>query len=187
MFRESIRRGTPVGLRAKAIMERGDLVPDDVVVAMVEQRITQPDCARGFILDGFPRTVAQAEALKAILRRIGLAKPLVVCLQLDSALIVRRITGRRVCKVGGEIYNIYDSPPKTPGRCDRDGGELMQRDDDREEVIRERLLAYQEYTQPVLEFYRRGNLVVDVDGSGSPETVAQALVETLEQSEDRGC
>jgi adenylate kinase len=186
MFRENISRGTELGRQAKAILERGELVPDDTVVAMVERRVTEPDCAAGFILDGFPRTVAQAEALEGILGRVGTAEPVVIAFRVDSALIVRRITGRRVCKVGGEIYNIYDRPPKTPGRCDHDGGELVQRDDDREEVIRQRLAAYQEYTQPVIEYYRRRNQIVEVDGSGSPEVVTRALVKMIDRKEDCG-
>ncbi len=186
MFRENIERGTELGRRVKAIMDHGDLVPDDAVVAMVEHRVSEPDCARGFILDGFPRTVAQAEALDEILDRTGAGDPVVVHIFVDPALIVRRLTGRRVCKVGGEIYNIYDRPPKTPGRCDRDGGELVQRDDDREEVIRERLEAYEEHTQPVIEYYRRRNQVLEIDGSGAPEEVNRAVLAEMNRKEDRG-
>lgn len=186
MFRDNIGRGTELGLRAKGFMDRGELVPDDVVVAMVEQRISRPDCKHGFILDGFPRTVAQAEALDRLLDRAGIARPLVVHVVVDSSLILRRLTGRRVCKVGGEIYNIYDRPPKTPDRCDRDGGELIQRDDDREEVIKERLAAYREHTEPVIAYYGRRNLVEEIDGSVAPEAVTRALFELLDRKEERG-
>lgn len=186
MFRENIRRKTELGQRVKAIMDRGDLVPDDAVVAMVEQRISEPDCAKGFILDGFPRTVAQAEALGGILGRTDVDDLMVVHLSVDPALIIRRLTGRRVCKVGGEIYNIYDRPPKTPGRCDKDGGLLVQRDDDREDVIRERLAAYEEHTQPVIEYYRRRDQIVEVDGSGAPEEVTRAVLAGMDRKEDRG-
>jgi adenylate kinase len=186
MFRDNIGRGTELGLRAKEFMNRGELVPDEIVVAMVEQRITAPDCAKGFILDGFPRTVAQAEALDQMLVRAGLPEPLVIHVKLDPALILRRLTGRRMCKVGGEIYNIYDRPPNTPDRCDRDGGELVQREDDREEVIRERLAAYHEHTEPVIAYYKRRALVEDLDGSGAPEVVTHALFAVIDRKEERG-
>lgn len=186
MFRGNIARGTELGLRAKEFMNRGELVPDEIVVAMIEQRIAEPDCAKGFILDGFPRTVAQAEALDQMLSRAGFLEPLVIHVKLDPALILRRLTGRRMCKVGGEIYNIYDRPPKTPDRCDRDGGELVQRDDDREEVIRERLAAYHEYTEPVIAYYKRRDLVEDLDGSGAPEVVTHALFAVIDRKEERG-
>jgi len=186
MFRDNIGRGTELGLRAKEFMNRGELVPDEIVVAMVEQRITAPDCAKGFILDGFPRTVAQAETLDQMLARAGLPEPLVIHVKLDPALILRRLTGRRMCKVGGEIYNIYDRPPNTPDRCDRDGGELVQREDDREEVIRERLAAYHEYTEPVIAYYKRRDLVEDLDGSGAPEVVTHALFAVIDRKEERG-
>jgi adenylate kinase len=186
MFRDNFRRGTELGTRAKAFMDRGELVPDDIVLAMIEQRIAAPDCAPGFILDGFPRTVAQAEALDRMLERTGLPGPLVVYVKLDASLILRRLTGRRMCKVGGEIYNIYDRPPKTPNRCDHDGGELVQRDDDREEVIKERLAAYEEHTRPVIAYYRQRGLVRELEGSGAPEAVTRALFEVIDREEGRG-
>ncbi len=163
MFREHVGRGTPLGVRAKAIMERGELVPDDLVLSMVEERISRPDCANGFVLDGFPRTLPQAERLDEILRALQGAKPLVVHFVVDQISCCGGLTGRRTCAVGGEIYNIYDHPPKVPGRCDHDGGELMQRPDDREEVIAERLAAYERQTRPLVDYYRgRGVL----DGCG---------------------
>lgn len=186
MFRENIRRGTEVGQRAKAAMDRGDLVADEIVVGMVERRLTEPDCEPGFVLDGFPRTVAQAEALEGLLRRAGRAEPVAVEIQVEPSLLLRRLTGRRMCKVGGEIYNIYDRPPKTPGRCDRDGGELVQRDDDREEVIRERLAEYQQHTLPLVEYYRRRGQLAEVNGSGEAAAVTRALVDAIERKEDRG-
>lgn len=186
MLREYAMEGTDLGRRIKAAMDRGELIPDDVVVAMIEHRTGKPDCARGFILDGFPRTVAQAGALEALLMRRGLPQPIVIRLRVDQSLILHRLTGRRMCKVDGEIYNIYDHPPKTPGRCDRDGGELIQRDDDREEVIRERLAAYHRLTQPVIEYYRGRNLIREVDGVGTPETVTRGLVAVIERDENFG-
>src|SRR5579862_228352 len=138
MLRDHVARGTDLGRQAKQNMDRGELVPDDLVLKMVEERISQADCAAGFVLDGFPRTLPQAEKLDEIMRRKGCGRPVVVHFAVDQAQLLRRLTGRRTCKVGGEIYNIYDNPPKVEGRCDNDGGELFQRSDDREEVIRER-------------------------------------------------
>ncbi len=181
MFREHVSRGTPLGLRAKPIMERGELVPDDLVLSMVEDRISRPDTADGFILDGFPRTVPQAEKLDEILRRRFKTEPLVVHFVVDKNQLVRRLTGRRVCGIGGEIYNIYDHPPKVPGRCDRDGGELTQRPDDREEVIAERLAAYERQTRPLVDYYRQQGVLKDVDGMAAPEAVTKNVLGLLAQ------
>lgn len=181
MFREHVSRGTPLGLRAKPIMERGELVPDDLVLSMVEDRISRPDTANGFILDGFPRTVPQAEKLDGILRRRFKTEPLVVHFVVDKNQLMRRLTGRRVCGIGGEIYNIYDHPPKVPGRCDRDGGELTQRPDDREEVIAERLAAYERQTRPLVDYYRQQGVLKDVDGMAAPEAVTKNVLGLLAQ------
>ena len=181
MFREHVSRGTPLGLRAKPIMERGELVPDDLVLSMVEDRISRPDTADGFILDGFPRTVPQAEKLDEILRRRFKTEPLVVHFVVDKNQLMRRLTGRRMCGIGGEIYNIYDHPPKVPGRCDRDGGELTQRPDDREEVIAERLAAYERQTRPLVDYYRQQGVLKDVDGMAAPEAVTKNVLGLLAQ------
>jgi len=181
MFREHVSRGTPLGLRAKPIMERGELVPDDLVLSMVEDRVSRPDTTDGFILDGFPRTVPQAEKLDEILRRRFKTEPLVVHFVVDKNQLMRRLTGRRVCGIGGEIYNIYDHPPKVPGRCDRDGGELTQRPDDREEVIAERLAAYERQTRPLVDYYRRQGVLKDVDGMAAPEAVTKNVLGLLAQ------
>jgi adenylate kinase len=181
MFREHVSRGTPLGLRAKPIMERGELVPDDLVLSMVEDRISRPDTADGFILDGFPRTVPQAEKLDEIVRRRFKTEPLVVHFVVDKNQLMRRLTGRRVCGIGGEIYNIYDHPPKVPGRCDRDGGELTQRPDDREEVIAERLAAYERQTRPLVDYYRQQGVLKDVDGMAAPEAVTKNVLGLLAQ------
>jgi len=183
MLRDYATCGTDLGRRIGAVMNRGGMIPDDIVVAMMEHRISLPDCAGGFILDGFPRTVGQAEALDGLLARTGRPKPVVIDMRVDESRILRRLTGRRVCKVGGEIYNIYDHPPKSPNRCDRDGGELVQRDDDREEVIRKRLAAYHLLTQPVMEYYRGRNFLEEVDGLGSTESVTQALLTVIDREE----
>jgi len=180
MFREHVSRGTPLGLRAKAIMERGELVPDDLVLSMVEERISRPDCAQGFILDGFPRTLPQAQRLDEILERRKV-QPLVVHFVVDQNRLMRRLTGRRTCAIGGEIYNVYDHPPKVPGRCDRDGGELVQRPDDREEVIAERLAAYERQTRPLVDYYRGSGVLKDVDGMAPPEAVTKDVLGLLAQ------
>jgi adenylate kinase len=179
MFREHVGRGTPLGQRAKPIMERGELVPDDLVLSMVEDRVSRPDCADGFLLDGFPRTLPQAEKLAEILRRRFKTEPFVVHFVVDQNQLMRRLTGRRTCAIGGEIYNIYDHPPKVPGRCDRDGGELLQRPDDREEVIAERLAAYERQTRPLVDYYRGQGVLKDVDGMAAPAAVTKNVLELL--------
>ena len=179
MLREHVGRATELGRQAKPIMERGELVPDDIVLGMVEERISRPDCANGFVFDGFPRTLPQAQALDQILERRRFGRPLVVHLVVDYDDLLRRLTGRRTCSVGGEIYNIHDHPPKVPGRCDNDGGELIQRPDDRPEVIRERLNAYERQTKPLVEYYRRQSVLEDVNGSTSMEEVNRAVLAVL--------
>jgi adenylate kinase len=180
MLREHIAKGTLLGLQAKPIMDRGELVPDSLVLKMVAARIEKPDCSHGFVFDGFPRTVAQAKYLGELLRAHGFKQPFVIHMVIGYVLLIRRLSGRRICKVGGEIYNIYDRPPKVEGKCDNDGGELIQRPDDREEVIRQRLLAYEKLTSPLVNFYRRLGMLFEVDASKSVEEVesdiAQAVV-----------
>ena len=180
MFREHASRGTALGLRAKAIMERGELVPDDLVLSMVEERISRADCADGFILDGFPRTLPQAQRLDEILERRKV-QPLVVHFMVDNDRLMRRLTGRRTCAIGGEIYNIYDHPPKVPGRCDHDGGELVQRPDDREDVIAGRLTAYERQTRPLVDYYRGRGVLKDVDGMAPPAAVTKNVLGLLAQ------
>ncbi len=182
MFRDHVSRGTELGRRAQPIMESGGLVPDEIVLAMVEERIAQPDCARGFIFDGFPRTLGQAERLDEILARAGLGRPLVVHFVVPAELLLRRLAGRRTCKTGGEIYNIYEHPPKVPGRCDVDGGDLIERPDDREEVVRERLAAYERQTKPLVEYYRRQGVLRELDGSAPTARVAESLGKILERT-----
>ncbi len=179
MFREHVGNSTPLGLQANPLMERGELVPDEIVLGMVEARISRPDCKNGFVFDGFPRTLPQAERLDAVLREKGFGRPLVVHFVVEPKKLLQRLTGRRTCKVGGEIYNIYDRPPKVPGRCDADGGELFQRPDDREEVIERRLAAYEQQTAPLVEFYRRHGLLEDVDSSAAVEQVTQSVLAIL--------
>jgi adenylate kinase len=181
MFRDHVARGTELGKKAQPIMSRGELVPDEIVLGMVEERIARPDCANGFLFDGFPRTLPQAEKLGEILQRRGVGQPLVLHIAVDYELLFRRLTGRRSCKTCGEIYNIYDQPPKVEGKCDKDGGELLHRADDREDVIRERLGAYDRQTKPLIEFYRGQSSLADVDGGAAPAAVTASLLKVLAQ------
>ena len=168
MLREHVRRGNAVGTKVEAKMKAGILVKDEVVNRLVEQRLGEPDAARGFILDGYPRTRAQAETLCGILSQRG-APAVVIHLVVDYNEVIARLTGRRQCPVCGTLYNVKSKPPKVPGVCDLEGAALMVRDDDREEVIRERLDAYQKQTRPLIEFYREnGTRLYDVDASSEP-------------------
>jgi adenylate kinase len=176
MFRDHVHRDTELGRRARPIMERGELVPDEIVLGMIEERIARPDCRQGFVLDGFPRTLAQAEALDRLLGAHGFGRPLVLHLVADEARLLRRLAGRRTCKLCGAVYNIYDRPPKVPGLCDYDGGELVERPDDREEVVRQRLASYHRQTRPLVEYYRARGVLVDVDGTADIEAVSRQVL-----------
>ena len=182
MLRENIARGTPLGIQAEPIMKRGELVPDSLVLKMVAHRIEQADCTHGFVFDGFPRTVAQAQYLMILLRQNGYKPALVVHFVIDPALLLRRITGRRMCKVGGEIYNIYERPPKSDLKCDHDGGELEQRPDDREEIVGPRLQAYERQTEPLVAYYRRLGRLHQVDASQSVEEVKRQVLEIVRRA-----
>jgi len=185
MLRDAVSRGTELGRLAKPIMERGDLVPDEVVVKMIEERLDGSDCAAGVVFDGFPRTLPQAEQLGRVLEEKGFGKPVVVDLEVGPEVLMRRLTGRRTCSVCGEIYNVYDAPPRVPDVCDRDGGKLVQRADDRPEVVQERLAAYEHQTRPLTEYYRRLGVLLTVDASAGVEEVRRALDDTLERAEGR--
>jgi adenylate kinase len=179
MLRENIAQKTPLGLEAKPIMARGELVPDPLVLKMVKARIQNADCSFGFVFDGFPRTVAQAQYFGQLLQRCGYQEPVVVHFVIDPALVLRRITGRRLCKVGGEIYNIFERPTKVEGRCDNDGGELVQRPDDREEIVEPRLAAYAKQTAPLAAYYRRLGRLHDVDAAKSVPEVTKRVLEIV--------
>ena len=161
MFRAAVKEGTSLGLNAKTYMDRGALVPDDVVVGLVRQRIKEADCAKGLILDGFPRTIAQAEALVGILQEAGKPLRVVVDLQVDREVLIHRLSGRRMCRGCDKgNFNVYTLPPKKDGACDYCCGELYQREDDQEAVILNRLKVYSEQTQPLIDYYgKRGQLV----------------------------
>lgn len=184
ILRAAVREGTPLGLRAKGYMDRGELVPDELVVELVRERLQRPDCAGGFILDGFPRTVAQAEALEDALREQGRALQAVVYLRVDDQEVVRRISGRRSCERCGAVYHVLYDPPREDGRCDRCGGRLYQRDDDREETVRARLRVYEANTAPLVERYRAQGLLREVAGQGTPQEVLGRVLRALGVSRD---
>ena len=176
ILREAVKKGTALGLAAKAKMEAGQLVPDEVVCGIVEERVAEPDCRAGFILDGFPRTIPQAEFVDKMLEAKGRGRPLVINIQVEHDVLMKRLTGRRTCSVCGEIYNVYFNHPRKQGVCDKDGGKLLERADDNAETIRQRLVAYQNQTSPLIDYYRRKNLLHDVDGNREPEVIATELI-----------
>lgn len=178
MLREAVAAGTELGLVAQEVMARGDLVSDDLVIAMLEDRIARPDAARGFILDGFPRTIAQGEALAERLGDEALDGAVYIGVEDDE--IVRRISGRRTCP-NQHVYHVDDNPPEVPGICDIDGETLIQRDDDAEHVVRNRLLVYREQTEPLVEFYAsRGLRIHPVNGLGDLDEIEAAIAATLD-------
>lgn len=179
MLREAVKNRSTMGLKAKAYMDSGSLVPDDVVVSIVEERITGPDCSKGFLLDGFPRTIAQADALQSMLSRRGLKIDLVLSIEVDDEELIKRLTGRRTCMTCGEPYHVIFNPPKVDGRCDRCGGELYQRDDDKEETIRNRISTYHRQTAPLIAYYSEKGLLRSIDGSGSPKEIFERINKAL--------
>ncbi len=180
MFRDNIQRETELGRKAKPLMERGELVPDEIVLGMVADRINQPDCANGFVFDGFPRTLQQAGDLERICKAHHLRCTIVLHMVVNPELLMRRLTGRRICKVGGHIYNIYERPPRREGICDIDGGELIHRADDSEGVIGERLAAYNRQTQPLVEYYTKRGLLSPVDAMADADAVTGSIAGILD-------
>ncbi len=172
MFRQAVREETALGIEVRGYLERGQLVPDEVTVKVVRDRLSRPDCAKGFILDGFPRTVPQAVALDEVLAEMGTALDGVVAIRVGAEEIVRRLGGRRVCRECGMTYNVYTNPPRQDGRCNRCGGILYQREDDREDTIRERLAVYARQTVPLEDYYRAQGKLVEVDGEQPVDAVA---------------
>ncbi|MGA8223808.1 MAG: adenylate kinase [Candidatus Acidiferrales bacterium] len=183
MLRDAVSRGTELGRKAEPIMERGELVPDDIVMGMVEERLARPDTKAGFIFDGFPRTIPQAEQLDRILARRGFGKPIVVDFHVGPDTLIHRLSGRWTCSVGGETYNVYERPPKAPGICDKDGGKLIQRADDRPEAVRERLATYERQTKPLSEYYRKHGVLEVVDASAGVDEVSRALAAIFKRAE----
>jgi adenylate kinase len=179
ILRAAVREGTELGKAAKDYMDRGDLVPDEVIVGMIGERIDSSEAADGFILDGFPRTAPQAEALAAKLGELGRELTSVLLIDVSDEEVVRRLGGRRTCVENGHVFHVDFNPPKQEGVCDVDGSELVVRDDDKPEVIRHRLEQYHEKTAPLIEHYDSQSLLRQIDGAAAPDAVADEIQRTL--------
>jgi adenylate kinase len=179
ILREAVRAGTALGKQAEPIMAAGKLVPDDLVIGMVQERLKQNDCKLGFILDGFPRTIPQAEALDSALEKIGKKIQSVISLNVPEDRLVERISGRRSCPKDGTVYHVYQNPPQRAGFCDKCSTGLIQRDDDREDKVKERLDAYSRQTAPLKAFYSKRGVLREVDGIGTPEGIYTEIKKAL--------
>jgi adenylate kinase len=180
ILRKAVADGTPLGREAKAVMDSGGLVSDKIVLGLVEERLKQPDCANGFILDGFPRNTAQAEALDKLLAGVQIPLTVALAVDVEKGELLKRLTGRRTCKACQQMYNVHFTPPKKEGVCDKCGGGLFQRDDDKEETIRKRLEVYDTQTAPLIDYYRRKNIMKTVMGVGSIDDIFKKVVAALE-------
>ena len=180
ILRGAVQAGTPLGVQAKSFMDAGALVPDEVVIGIVRERLQESDCLQGFILDGFPRTVAQADALQSTLAGLGRELDKVVSLTVDAEALVTRLTGRRTCRNCGRGYHVTFDPPRTGTSCDVCGGELYQRDDDQESTIRRRLSVYDEQTAPLIAYYREAGLLAELDGMQPIPVVQEQILEALQ-------
>jgi len=179
ILRKAVADGTPLGKEAKVIMDQGGLVSDKIVLGLVEERIQQPDCKAGFILDGFPRNTAQADALDKMLVAMGAPLNFALNIDVDMNDLLKRLTGRRTCKKCQQMYNIFFSAPKKEGVCDKCGGELFQRDDDKEETIKKRLDVYQKQTSPLIDYYSKMNIMKTVMGVGSIDDIFKKVTAVL--------
>jgi adenylate kinase len=179
ILREAVEQRTPLGLAVQPIIDSGDLVPDQLVTALVEERIGKPDCVRGFVLDGFPRNLDQAAILDQMLQARNWGTVQAIYIHVDPGVLFKRLTGRRECPRCSLIYNIYLNPPREPGVCDKDGTPLIQRKDDSEEVIRNRFKEFESQTRPLIEQYRSRNLLYEVDGSGEQRSVTEQIFRLL--------
>ncbi len=180
ILRKEVKEGSELGKQAKKYMDSGALVPDDVIVGMMEKRIKADDCRNGFILDGFPRTTDQAEALDKMLEKNSLTLDKVILIDVPKNEIVERLTGRRVCSKCGAVYHIKNNPPKTEGVCDKCGGELIQRDDDTKEVVENRLKVYEESTMPLIYYYKKANKLAKINGLGNIEKIFENIKAVLQ-------
>ncbi|MGI6143732.1 MAG: adenylate kinase [bacterium] len=179
IFRQAVKEFTALGRKAQSYLERGELVPDEIVVEIVLERLQKPDCGKGFILDGFPRTVKQAQALEEFLHKEGNALTGVILLDVDPEVLVERLTGRRVCRRCGATYHFQYMPSRVEGRCDECGGELYQREDDREETVRHRLDVHESQTRPLRDYYEKRNLLYVFDAARPIEGVFVEIMEQL--------
>lgn len=181
IFRANIKEGTALGQEAKAYMDKGLLVPDELVVSIVKDRLLKDDCTEGFLLDGFPRTVGQAEALDSELDKMGIKLGRVININADPEILIERAVGRRICRECGATYHVKYNPPKVEGVCDKDGGELYQRDDDTEETVTTRINVYMEQTEPLIDYYKNQGLLLDVDGTKTIEEVFVDITSGLDK------
>ena len=179
LFRANLKNETELGKLAKTYMDAGELVPDEVTVAMVKDRLTGADCANGAVLDGFPRTISQAQAFDKMLTEMGERISVVPYIHVDRAVLLQRLAGRWTCSTCGFVYHTLFSPPQQPGVCDHDGGSLYQRDDDTEETQKRRIEVYFEQTAPLLDYYREQGLLMQIDGEQSIDDVSQALITAI--------
>lgn len=181
MFRAAVKQGTPLGKEAKKYMDKGALVPDEVTIGLVKERVTQADCQPGFILDGFPRTVPQAEALDSLLSSLKLDLHVVINLIVDKDMLFKRLTGRRMCRGCSKgNFNVYTLPPKKEGVCDYCGGQLYQRDDDKEEVITKRLQVYESQTAPLVAYYQAKGKLIPMPSNGKVEEMTAKIISAIE-------
>jgi adenylate kinase len=180
ILRAAVKEGTSLGKQAKTLMDRGQLVPDEVVIGIIDKRLRASDCKTGFILDGFPRTNPQAEALQAILTKIGKSVDHVINIEVDPEELVRRLTGRRTCNNCGGMSHILFHPPKKEGVCDRCGGTLYQREDDGEETIRTRLKEYEKQTTPLIQYYQNKKLLRPIQGVGGQNQIFEQIIRVLD-------
>lgn len=181
MFRNAIKEGTEMGKKAKEYMDKGELVPDEVVIGLVRDRLSQPDCRKGFLLDGFPRTVEQARALDATLKSLGINLDGVINIVVPLDKLMARLTGRRVCRNCGASFHVLFNPPKVEGVCDACGGELYQRSDDNEESVGTRLRAYEDKTQPLIDYYREKGVLLNVNGDQEIKKVLEDILKALKK------
>ena len=179
LFPENIKNQTELGKLAQTFMDRGDLVPDDLTIAMVRDRLGKPDCAKGALLDGYPRTPAQAEALSKMLKDLGGKVDVVPYIRVDEEELVRRLSGRWTCRAEGHIYHEVFNPPKKSGICDVDGSELYQREDDKRETVQRRIHVYFEQTAPLIDYYRQEGNLVEVNGAQSIKVVTRDLIAAM--------
>ncbi|HCE17641.1 MAG TPA: adenylate kinase [Anaerolinea thermolimosa] len=179
LFRENLKNQTELGKLAQGYMNRGELVPDDVTIAMVKERISRSDCANGALLDGFPRTPAQADALAGMLAELGGKVHCVPYISVPAEVLIERLGGRWTCPQCGRVYHEKYNPPRTTGVCDDDGATLIQRDDDKAETVERRIRVYMEQTMPLIEYYRRQGLLVEVDGTKSIEEVSRDILAAI--------
>lgn len=182
LFRENIKEQTDLGLEAKEYIDRGDLVPDKVTIGMVNDRLHREDCRGGALLDGFPRTIPQAEALDKILADLGSSMSVVILVAVPDDALVERASGRRICRSCGQSHHLVFNPPLKTGICDNDGGELYQREDDQPETVRQRLAVYQSQTSPLVEFYRNRRILQKINGDQSIDEVAKDIQEIIERN-----